>query len=225
MASDVNVRYDTEGITLMDQDKMDLLRVQVTRCPIGSSISMRDLIAENKSPLAYTPIRSAVNAPEFFGGMRMDGVRGSGDTVCRTENMPCVYNAILTSQLEHIKDIIHQTVKDGVEIRVFHDSYMINRFLDLYDQPIPLDENHAVYNLDIPEAKCDYRKGTMASFEYQRRDASWARGPVFAQMEWENEYKAKKREELAAQREQRQAEFDRKKALEKAAAAAKKTEN
>ena len=219
MASNVNVRYDNDGCTLMNQDKMDLLTVQVSRCGACKEISMRDLIAENKSPLAYIPIRSAVNAPEYYGGMRMDGVRGSGDVVCRTENMPCVYNAILANQLDHIKDIIHYAVKDGVEIKVFHDSYMINRFLDLYDQPIPLDQNHAVYNLDIPRAKCDYRNGAkLASFEHQGRDSSWARGHVFAQMEWENEYKAKKREELAALREKRQQEFDRKKALERAAA-------
>lgn len=86
-----NVKWDNEGYTFMDLDRMMTLMDQVERCGRKNSISLYDLIPDNASPMTEVLVRTAANAPEYYGGMRMDGVRGSGDTICRTENMPHVY--------------------------------------------------------------------------------------------------------------------------------------
>lgn len=213
-----NVRWGHDGYTFMDLDRMANLMEQLGRCDGKDRTYSYDLLPENSSPIADIPVRSAVNASEHYGGMRMDGVRGSGDVVCRTENMPCVYNEILTNQIKHIEDILSYAAVDTSKITVMYNSYLINRFLDLYDQPIPLDQNHAIGDLDIPEAECDYRRRDKAKFEYLGRNPVWARGPEYAKMEWENEFKRKKIEERAAMAEKRKAEFDRRQAMRRAAA-------
>ena len=57
----------------------------------------------------------------------------------------------------------------------------------------------------------------MAKFEYLGRDSVWARGLEYAKLEWENEFKRKKNEELAAMAEKRRAESDKRRAMRKAA--------
>lgn len=212
-----NVRRDQNGFTFMDLDRMGTLMEQLERCDKKSRTYLYDLLPENSSPIADIPVRSAVNSSEHYGGMHMDEVRGSGDVVCRTENMPCVYNEILMNQVTHIEDILRYAAVDTSKITVLYNSYLINRFLDLYDQPIPLDQNHAIGDLNIPEAGCDYRRTDMAKFEYLGRDSVWARGLEYAKLEWENEFKRKKNEELAAMAEKRRAESYKRRAIRKAA--------
>lgn len=171
-----NVKWDNEGYTFMDQDRMMTLMDQVERCGGKNRISLYDLLPDNASPMTEVPVRIAANASEYYGGMRMDGVRGSGDTICRTENMSHVYNKVLESQKTYVEDIISYAAMDTSKVVVLYDSYLINRFLDLYDQPVPFDKNRAVRDLDISNAKADYRRNTLAQFEYMGRDSVWARG-------------------------------------------------
>ncbi len=190
-----NVRWNNEGYTFMDQEKMDILMNQIKLCDEKEEVSISDLIPKDASPLSEIPIRTASNAPEHFGGMRMDGIRGQGDTVCRTENMRGVYNEILENQLIHIRDILSYAAMDPYKIKLEYNSYLINRFLDLYDQPIPVNLNHALKDLKIPEAECDYRRYDRTQFEFCGRDSVWARGLEFACLEWESEYAMDKRTE------------------------------
>lgn len=122
-----NVKWNNTGRTLMDQKRMSVLMDQVGRCRNRAQTSLYDLIPEDETPLGDVPIRTAANAPEYYGGMRMDGVRGNGDTVCRTENMPHVYNEVLRSMVTHVEDIVSFAAMDMSNVVIQHDSYLLNR--------------------------------------------------------------------------------------------------
>lgn len=187
----MNINYNNKGFTFMDLRKMDMLQNQLNLCEGKEDVALVDMIARDVSQISEVPVRTAVNAPEHFGGMRMEGIRGQGDTVCRTENMPRVYNEILENQMLHIKDILSFAAIDPDKIKMEYNSYLINRFLDLYDQPIPFELNHALKDLDIPEAKADYRPRYISQFELDGRAPVWARGLQLACYGWEMDYKSK----------------------------------
>jgi len=182
------------GYTFMDQGKMSLLKKQISSYNHDRKITLADLVAKDASPLEGIPIRTACNAPEHFGGMRMEGIRGQGDVVCRTDNMPKVYNEILENQITHIKDILSFAAENPEDIRIEYNSYAVNRFLDLYDQPIPIEANHALRELDIPDAEEDYtdKDGNTVHENTGRRAPVWASGMEFARLGWEEEYAQEK---------------------------------
>lgn len=190
----VEINQRNTGFTFMDQQKMSLLKDQVRSFKENRKMTLSDLVAKEASPLEGIPIRTACNASEHFGGMKMEGIRGQGDTICRTDNMPKVYNEILENQMTHIGDILRFAVENPEDIRIEYSSYAINRFLDLYDQPIPVNLNHALKELDIPDAKDDYTDGHGDTvFESTgRRAPVWAYGMDFSRFGWEKEYAMEK---------------------------------
>lgn len=78
-----------------------------------------------------------------------------------------IHSEILENQRTHVEDIISYVAMDTSKVVVLYDSYLINRFLDLYDQPVPFDKNRAIRDLDIPDAKADYRKNTLVPRQTQ----------------------------------------------------------
>lgn len=192
MTADTNVKCGNKGGTFVDMGRMDALMSQIDGCDGKDDVSIADLIPKSAGPFSEIPVRTAVNATEHFGGMKMDGVRGPGDVICRTEDMQHVYTEILENQMIHVRDILSLAAEDPDKIRVECSSYLIGRFLDLYEQPVPEGMDHASYELDIPEPQEPYRRDGMAAFEYQGRSMAWAKGTELSRLGWESQYLTEK---------------------------------
>lgn len=155
-------------------------------------ISISELIPCHTSGLSNLPIRTATNAPEHYGGMRMDGIAGQGDVVCRTEDMKKVSVEILNSRRQRVRDVLALVTNRPGDFIVEFDSHIVDRFLELYDQPLP---GVKIRPLNLPEPKTPYRDPSgRANFERLAglRDKVWAEGPVLSQLRMEGEHASSK---------------------------------
>lgn len=156
------------------------------------AVSIAELIPGYTSGLSNLPIRTATNAPEHYGGMRMDGIAGQGDVVCRTEDMKKVSVEILNSRRRRVRDVLALVTDRPDDFVVEFDSHIVDRFLELYDQPLP---GVKIKPLNLPEPKIPYRDPSgRATFERLSglRDKVWAEGPVLSQVRMEGEHASSK---------------------------------
>ena len=185
-----------KGPTLADTQTYENLNNMLTnRFEEGAGdpevISISELIPGYTSGLSNLPIRTATNSMEHYGGMRMDGIAGAGDVVCRTEDMQRVRVEILNGRRQRVRDVLALVTSRPDDFVVEFDSHIVDRFLELYDQPLP---GVRIRPLNLPEPKIPYRDPSgYAAFERMGvRDKVWAEGPALSQLRMEGEYASKK---------------------------------
>ncbi len=192
--SDISTSYlpNQEGATFADKQAVENLRLIFGNLLFDGdkrpeTVSAGELIPGYTSALSNIPIRTATNAIEHYGGMRMDGIAGPGDVVCRTEDMEKVSAAILDSRRQRVRDILALVSSCPDDFVVDFDSHIVDRFLELYDQPLP---DAKIFPLNLPAPQTKYRDTLgHAQFEYDGiRDKVWAEGPVLSQIRMEGDY-------------------------------------
>lgn len=170
-----------EGTTLADRKTYENLSMQFAGAAerlegTGGTMSIADLIPGFTSGLSNIPIRTAVNAIEHFGGVVLGALREAGDVVCRAEDVPAVNAAIIESRRERVREILALVTDRPDDVEIGHDSHELERFLALYDQPLP---DSVLGRLGIGEPEGEYRDADgHAGFEldYGVRSRIWADG-------------------------------------------------
>lgn len=166
------------GPTNMNIKAMKRLRDRIYNLDLeyrrGEKISAERLVSFDNI-ISDVVIRNACNTPEYFGGVRIPYLRGHGDVVCRSSQVEAVTKEVLESLRKRVRDILYFAVGERAQLYdVEHMSaWAVNKFLDQYDQPLPIPCSSADEPLKIPKADDHFSTDGMPKFMTEGRIVFW----------------------------------------------------